>query len=283
MTWQHAGVETRNGYSAALADTLRARDLVTPLHDVYRVQAGASAAAAAEALALRQFRAAPLYDGETVIGTITQEDLLICCEPRERFRPLFDGNVISADMALHDLFALMCRECFLLVLDGQEFIGVLTPSDLGRPPSRTYFYLLLAELEIGLAEVVRHHFPAQEAALALLSPGRRSAQQKLVEELRAQDDFLDDVAALAMIDLLEVVRKVPELARHYENPTWNMKKLLRGLGVFRNDVMHPVREFLTITSVDVGRLVDFDARLRHLVAATDACLMHLRPSGSDPH
>jgi hypothetical protein len=258
------------GYSATLADGLRARHLITPMEDVKTLEYDLPATDAAAELDARQFAAAPVTHSGVIVGIVERIALGSRGQVDDHVRPLYDGYVVSAGTALHSLFELMQDEQFVLVLEGSEFIGALSPVDLGRPPARTYFYLLLAQLEISLAEVVRHHFPDQARAVALLDQGRRLTQRELVDKLRADDDFLDDVAALGLADLLQVARCAPELASRFEarEVRWAQMK---GLGHFRNDVMHPVRDFLGATNVDVGRLLKWDRRLRMLLDAASDC------------
>jgi hypothetical protein len=160
---------------------------------------------------------------------------------------------------------------FLLVLEGRSISGLVTPVDLGRPAARTYFYLLLAQLEIALAEVVRRRFPEQNRAVALLNYRSRTRHAELVTELRRHDDFIDDVAALFLADLLVVVSRTPELGHHFAGVgKWG--DLIRGVGQFRNAVMHPVREFHEASREGLRKLVDYDDLLRRLIASAARCL-----------
>ena len=100
---------------------------------------------------------------------------------------------------------------FLFVVEGREITGLVTPSDLNKQPGRTYFYLLIANLEIAIAEMVRSHFANQSDALGLISKSRRGSVASRLAELRTGDVDADVVAALDFADLLTVVKNTPTL------------------------------------------------------------------------
>lgn len=133
---------------------------------------------------------------------------------------------------------------------------------MGSPPGRTHFYLLLSALEISASEWVRALYPDQSQALALLAPGRRESHAKLLADLRAKDEHLDEVAALGLVDLIRVLERTPEAEAAARGEGLRWKDLGRGFGDFRNDVMHPVRAFAHATPDGLLRLRNID---RHLV------------------
>jgi hypothetical protein len=60
------------------------------------------------------------------------------------------------------------------------------------------------------------------------------------------------------------------------------RDLVRGLGSFRNDVMHPVREFHEASTQGIRKLIDYDDRLRFLIAGASRCLAARTTDGVDP-
>jgi hypothetical protein len=119
--------------------------------------------------------------------------------------------MVSADTAISDAVRHLCDQPFLLVLQGRTVAGFVTPADLGSAAGLTHYYLLLAALEIALARLARATHPRREHAVKLLSERRRAKHAALVAELRATDDFIDDIAALSLVDLLGIGRADKEL------------------------------------------------------------------------
>jgi hypothetical protein len=184
---------------------------------------------------------------------------------------LHAGLLVASDVAISDLIRFLVEQPFLFMLQGRAITGLITAADLGRPAARTYFYLMLSQLEIAVADVVRATFLNQEDAVTLLSTGRKEKHAKLVGALKTQDEFIDDVAALSLMDLLSIIGRVPRLRVHFESER-GLRALTRGVAGFRNDVMHPARQFGPATTLGVPKLVAFDEQLRQLISGAASAL-----------
>jgi hypothetical protein len=258
-------------YTQQIADGIRARHLATPMEEACSLQLGQSASSALRELEERQFDRAPVLQDGVVVGVVSLSELRRQGSVAEYVHHLETGLLVAADVGLRELMRYLRDEPFLLVLEGRLISGLVTATDLGRPAGRTYFYLLLSQLEIALADVVRYRFPEQRLALALLSDNRRAKHSELIVQLRQRDDFIDDVAALALVDLLTVVGKKRDLAHHFTG-NWTWTALTSGMGSFRNDVMHPAKDFHKASNRGIRELIDYDSRLRHLIEGASRCL-----------
>jgi hypothetical protein len=70
---------------------------------------------------------------------------------------------VAGDTPLGALMPAMARSPFLLGVEGRAVSGLVTPSDLNKQAGRTYYYLLVAAVEMNLAERIREYFADQEA------------------------------------------------------------------------------------------------------------------------
>jgi len=228
---------------------------------------------AAAQLAERQFDHAPVVDDRgRVVGVVALNDLGRGMVVGDCSAGLHECAVVSADTGLPDVLRFLQEDPFLLVLEGRHVGAILTPADLGRPASRTYFYLLLAQLEIVLAAVVRQDHPDQTLALTKLTVKRQGVIRRLLGDLRASDDLIDVVAAFSLIDLLRVAAANEAYKEAFVSGGWSWRVLSTELGRFRNDVMHPVRDFREASPAGMARLLDQVHRLEHL---TNASLLFL--------
>lgn len=192
-------------HTRQIAAGIRARHLATPLAEVMTLASSDDPGVAAAQLIERQFDHAPVVDDRgRVVGVVALKDLGHGMAVGEFSRGLHECAVISADTGLPDVLRFLQEDPFLLVLEGRHVGAILTPADLGRPASRTYFYLLLAQLEIALAAVVRQDYPDQSVALNELTLERQESIRNLLGDLRASDDLIDEVAAFSLTDLLRV-------------------------------------------------------------------------------
>ena len=220
-----------------------------------------------------QFTHAPVKRGGKPVGlfeaTADNPDFPVS----SRMRPLEESLLVSADTSLSDLPAVLAEEPFLFVFEGRRISGFVAPSDMGSAPARTHFYLQLSQLEILLAELIRRDFPDQSSALVHLTPGRKARAEEVQRDRKADDRALDVVATVALLDLIAIARHLPRfehLATEEFGADW--KELTSSLPSFRNDVMHPVREFTRGTQEGMRSLVEHEARLRCLTRAGHALL-----------
>jgi hypothetical protein len=154
----------------------------------------------------------------------------------------------------------------LFVLDGRQVTGFFLETDLNKQPARTYFYLMVASLEAGLAQLIRAWASGDEARLLDVMPARmRKGILGARDEARSEDVDADIVAFFLFSDILRVVGGVPEIRsqlgargpRHWHRETSSLVSL-------RNAVMHPTRD-LVGRERSLARLVELDTLLTSLL------------------
>ncbi len=94
---------------------------------------------------------------------------------------------------------------------GAESPGFFVEADLNKQPARTYFYLLVASLEAGLARLIREWTRSDEARLLGAMPARvRDRALKARADARIEDFDADLVSYLLFSDILRVIEGLPK-------------------------------------------------------------------------
>lgn len=156
---------------------------------------------------------------------------------------------------------------WLLVVDGRQITGLVTPSDLNRQAARSYFYLLVADFEIRLADAIRDTFDEQTDAYRFLDPAEVKGIEKRVRAARTGDIDSDVVAAMYLRNLLKIAAGSPDVrcrVDHVGTDDWEWVN--SELNLFRRRVMHPVKPLLDDTS-GLDELIEVEGRLRRLAGA----------------
>ena len=258
-----------------IADGIRARHLETPLHHVTGLEVGTSEHDAARALRDLGFDQAPVTRDGFLIGYVFIEDLDATsgAQVDTKLRPLAPEHIVSGESSLGPTLRWLADRRLLFVLDGNTITGLMTPADLNKQAGRTYFFLMVAELELALSELIRSSFPQQSDALEALGEARRNGVRERFADDRLRDVEADLVACLTFADVCEIAEHNAEMRSilGFDSKT-RMAKQLEPIKRLRDDVMHPVRALLTPTrSIDV--LAELDAVLRELVTrAVEPCV-----------
>jgi hypothetical protein len=255
-------------------EAFQAQHLAVPMAQAFAVAPRDDAAEAAARLRERRFDQAPVMERERILGFILTRKLT---ETRMRYVsdamvPLGSGNVVSADASIGRLMEWIIEPGFLFVLEGRDVTGFIAPSDFNKQPVRGYLYLLLARLEIGLAEHVRRRFNDQEQALALLPPDGRDVVRSRYEEDRDANGESELVAYFDFSDLVKVVSADADLRQIVSGQSRNgWSNYAGGLVQLRNEVMHPVRNTV-LAKGGLIRLQDREQRMRALIEKVEGAL-----------
>lgn len=245
-----------------LSRAIRVRQFQTKLSEATVFDGAESEGKAKRVLRDQRFDYAPVqHDGQ--LGYIAEADLEAdSAEPvSSRLRPVTPQMIVSGDALFHDLLRwLHCG--FLFVLEGNRLTGFLTPSDANRQEARSYFYLLVAEVEVGLAHLIRDRFRPVEQALKLLPSGRQEKIEEKMRPDRCNNLDADPVSYFEFCDLTTVVGKTEDFRLGFSSKQW--EKYTGSLVGLRNWVMHPVSGLIPKYSME--QLVDFDERLTELSA-----------------
>lgn len=253
-----------------LADQIQARHIATPYAAVIAVQSDEVVAEARFRLAIADITSAPVEQDGQVVGIFSATTEADAGVVIEYTRPLSLDLVVSEQTNLADLTLGLQAEPLLLLLSGRNVSGVVSRADLGKPAARTYFYLLLAELEVELTDALRARgLSDEDIAEALAESKARERAETRAIELKEQGRFIDFIACLSLQDLVQVagkfgLREVVKQSGH----SW--RKTSNNLSGVRNDVMHPSRKLGGNDSEWISSLTRYIVKVRALRTAVRA-------------
>ena len=161
--------------------------------------------------------------------------------------------------------ALLPDAAMTFVVDGHRVSRFVTPSDLNKHPARAHFYLLLSDLEMTLAGLVREHFADLNEAVDLLYPQSQGVVRKRFTSDQRNNVETDLVAGMDLAHLLRIVGRTKPLHTHFDavdEETWD--RWTHGFRALRDAVMHPALEFLG-PSRSLADLVLAEAKIRTLL------------------
>jgi hypothetical protein len=194
----------------------------------------------------------------------------------EQAEPLTNRWLVSHDIGIPDLLALFVdsRSPGFFAFHRQDVIGLVTPADLNRLPSRVTFYHLIGALEMALGAWLRGRFRGRPRDLLLLLDRWRrerlaEQQQRLVEG----NVDIEIVEQFYLSDLIDVVRRHEGLRQELGFPSRSAaRRATSGLNDLRNRTMHVVRPLVESVPDDLIRLHDRAARARDLLARVERLL-----------
>jgi hypothetical protein len=252
----------------ALARAIVARHLQTEMMQAESVDWHERPADAAQRLADLNFDQAPVTRKGKLIGFVVTLELRAALGTRlsPHVHALGPDTLTSATASVREVMdALLPNAAMTFVVDGHHVSGFVTPSDLNRHPARAHFYLLLADLEMALAGLVRDHFADLNEAVGLLYPQSQGVVRKRFATDRRNNLETDLVAGMDLAHLLRIVGSTSALLARFgadEEETWS--GWTHGFRSLRDAVMHPALEFLG-PSRSLADLVLAETKIRRLL------------------
>lgn len=242
-----------------LSRGIRVRQLQTTFDEATCLDAREAQGRAKRILHDGHFDYAPVLSGGDLLGYVAEADLKTESEEPvdSQVRPITSKSIVSGEASFHDLLRWL-DSGFLFVLEGNRLTGFVTPSDTNRQAARSYFYLLVAEVEVGLARLIHAHFQSVDEALNLLSENRRERIQERRKSDRQENLDADVVSYFDFCDLTKVAGRTEAIRLGFSRNKWD--DVTGSLTDLRNWVMHPTRSGLSRTYT-IARLIDFEERL----------------------
>jgi hypothetical protein len=258
-----------------LQGAFQARHLSVPLEGATYVDPEDDVTEAIGRLAAGSFDQAPVIQAGRPIGFVLTRALARAGSSRVRevMVPLGSGNIVSSHATVGDLLEWIVEPGFLFVLEGRGITGFITVTDFNKQPARGYLYLLLARLEMGLAELVRKHYPRQRRVLGhLAEAARREVWGPYSGDVRAGRES-EILAYLDFSDLICIVRGDEHLRSIVSGRSRNAwADQAGGLVELRHQVMHPVRN-VVLAKDGLVQLRNRVRRLQELIDRVEATLV----------
>jgi hypothetical protein len=227
-----------------LRDFFQAEQVATPIETAVTVQLGESARAARQRLGDARFDQAPVLNGHRPVGWVVTDDLKARRTVGSAMIPLNDCTLVSAESSIASVLQLLPGSKFLFVVDRRGLSGFIVLSDLDRHAIRSYLYLLVAGIEMLLAEIVKSAVPGDQVIASL-----RSDQKARFGQAYAANQETSPAEYLYISELINLFRSTLYATdvRFWDE---HLTDLLVRIKLFRNDVMHPVRSLAALENME---------------------------------
>ena len=247
-----------------LGQGVRARHIQIDMKRAPTVDLYAKSGNVLKSMNANRYENLPVTSKGRVVGYVRRSKLLKA-DPEAPIRnvtnSLAGGAIVSGDTPISELMEWIADQRILFVLEGREITGIVSIWDFNKQPARAYYYLVLAGLEIALADLIRWRYGDRQTNL-IAHLGSRDVEDLNLRMERDRSGHGDIVSYLTFKHLLRIFEKDRALRMElgkYESNKWN--SVTKPLGDLRNEVMHPVTTL-------VGSVDDMRALTRNLDNAT---------------
>jgi hypothetical protein len=194
-----------------------------------------------ELLAGRNYKVTGVRESGVVTGYVLLEDLQGSEGPCGEFRrPFGQEEVVPALGPLAAAVEKLADRERVFVTAFDTVSGIVTRTDLQKPPVRMWLFGMITILEMALARMVRGHYREEEWS-RLLSPGRLKKAHVQLSERKRRDlaENLDLIDCLQLSDKGQLVMKSAELRERLGFPSKGAgDRVVRELETMRNHLAH---------------------------------------------
>ncbi len=160
-TWLTGLVLTPDVVSADLWGFFHASHIATDIKGAITAGQSELGSTARKRLTEERFDQAPVVFQDRIVGWVLTSRLLEDQAVSTVMTPLDSSAIVSAQSSIPSVLQLLARDNFVFTADTDGLAGFIVPSDLDRHAVRSYFYLLVAGIEMLLSEIVRSETPEE--------------------------------------------------------------------------------------------------------------------------
>jgi hypothetical protein len=207
--------------------------IATDLKGAITVDQGERASAARERLVGHRFDQAPVILQERIVGWVLTSSLHEEQAVGSVMIPLDQSAIVSAESSVASALQVLGQHNFVFTADKDGLSGFIVPSDIDRHAARSYFYLLVAGIEMLLSEVISFAI-SEETLIAIM----RADVRKRYDQARNASSETNAVEYLFIKQLVELFLTT---SCADDSHLWNkqLTQQLMEVRNFRNIVMHP--------------------------------------------
>jgi hypothetical protein len=103
----------------------------------------------------QRFDQAPMVFQDRVVGWVLARDLPGYQSVASAMTPLDNSAIVSAESSIPSVLHLLGQHNFVFTANKDGLAGFIVPSDLDRHAVRSYFFLLVAGIEMLLSEIIK--------------------------------------------------------------------------------------------------------------------------------
>ena len=136
----------------------------------------------------------------------------------ERLCPLSEDFVIGAKTSILDYIVNRDAKPVRLLVSEAGFVGLVTLSDLQKPPARVALFALVNGFEVTMSNVIRSRCPCGVWMQYISSTRRRKLEKKIkISQSEEQDDFVERLLFTQFCDKREILIGSKAFEHHCSN------------------------------------------------------------------
>jgi len=215
-------------------ENFSAADIAEPLASF---DASTSAAEALAVMTRRKYRVAGVRADGTVSGYVQREELGTgTCG--DALRPFAPEDLVASSTSFPELVQRLDNRSQVFVNLLGQVGGIVTKTDLQKPPVRMWLFGMITIVEMGLTRLIEAAYP-DGAWRECLSAGRLAKAETLLEERRRRHQDLDLLDCLQFSDRGQIVLRNEELRTTAGFVSRNRgEQTVKELEALRNNLAH---------------------------------------------
>lgn len=181
-------------------ENFSAADIAEPLASF---DASTAAAEVLEAMTRRAYKVAGIRKDGTICGYVRLEELAgeTC---RDAVHTFEDGDVVPDSASIPELVMQLNDRSWLFVSVLGQVGGIVTKTDLLKPPVRMWLFGMITIIEMELTRLIESAYP-DDSWRQYLSEGRMQKAKALLEERKRRNQDLDLLDCLQFSDRGQIV------------------------------------------------------------------------------
>jgi hypothetical protein len=215
-------------------ENFSAADIAEPLASF---DANASAADVLAVMTRRAYRVAGIRKDGTIGGYVRQEELAhgTC---GDAVHPFEDGDVVPDSAGFPELVMWLNDRPRLFVTVLGQVGGIVTRTDLQKPPVRMWLFGMITIIEMGLTRMIEAAYP-EDSWKECLSEGRLEKAETLLEERRRRSQDLGLLDCLQFSDRGQIVLRNEALRKQAGFVSRSRgEQTVKELEALRNNLAH---------------------------------------------
>jgi hypothetical protein len=227
----------------AMWDYFRARHVATSIDSAFCVGQAELGQNAHSRLMRRRFDQAPVVsEPARVVGWVAVDELRDDAAVGSAMTPLDKSAIVSTESPIANVLRLLGQHGLVFTVGENGLSGFIVHSDLDRQQARTYFYLLVAGIEILLSEIIRFALP-MDSVIETMSAD-------MAKQYRKAKDANSETHPVEYLYLTALVKLFLDIPRVKDGDSLSEVSIdwLKNLNKFRRLVMHPACSIATARS-----------------------------------
>jgi len=231
MNWNASTMESLR---RVFTDDFVARDIAEPLVSFDHSTAASDVAALMDQ---RDFGAVGVRREGIVVGYVERKDLCgTTCG--EGFRIIEDAMIVSESSTFADVVLKLADSAMLFVRSMGAIGGIVTRSDLQKPPVRMWLFGMITLLEMRTTRLIQLKCPG-DSWKQYMSEGRLQKAVALLEERRRRNQNLELIDCLQISDKGQIIARNEEIRRlTMFQSRRQVEQTLQMLESLRNNLAH---------------------------------------------